>query len=173
MMNANNNDDILCIGNCVAMWPFFMLGYFTRKYKLLKYLERYSIIVTLSIAAFILTYSIIAFYGNTLGRYNKIAGLCMIIFITYLFAKRENYNSYIEDQLAVLGRHSLEIYIFHYFFIYNLNLGFVQSWALDTHNGYLLMLALMIISIVITYMSIVVGWIFHQEKWCQRIIYGG
>lgn len=167
-------NDIFSIGRCASMWPYFILGYFTRKYELLKYLRKHSLIASFSAVVFIFIYfGIIRYFGWILGRFYKLASISILIFLLYLFSNREERTTKIEDQLSFVGRYSLEVYIFHYFFLYNINISFVQSWAINTNNGFLELLFIITVSIIITYMSIFVGWLFHQEKWLQRIVYGG
>ena len=97
----------------------------------------------------------------------------MLIFLIYIFSNRENTSSFIENKLEFIGWNTLEIYIFHYFLLFNLNVIFIQDGAIATHNGLLELLFVAFISIIITYISIGIGWIFHQEKLLQRTIYGG
>lgn len=166
-------DDIFSIGRCVAMWPFFLIGYFSRKYNLVSLLQRNTSLVAIALIVFIAAYIAIEYIGLTQGKYTKIAGISMSAVLVYAFSKREDTTTAIENQLSFIGRNSLEVYIFHYFFLYNLNVNFIQTWALNTHNGLLELVFIASISIIITYLSICVGWIFHQEKWLQRIVYGG
>lgn len=150
-----------------------MLGFFSRKYMLIERLRENTILVTFALILFISAFVTIEYFGYTQGRYNKIAGFSMLIFLIYIFSNRENASSFIENKLEFIGRNTLEIYIFHYFLLFNLNVVFIQDWAIATHNGLLELLFVAFISIIITYISIGIGWIFHQEKWLQRIIYGG
>lgn len=165
--------DILSLQRSMAMWPFFMAGYFARKYDLLRLLRKYSFIATLALVAFMACFSVIERYNLHFGHYNRMAGMAIIVVLVYLFSSREHSASKVENHLAFIGRHSLEVYIFHYFFLYNIHVSFIQSWALETHNGLIELLFLVAMSLAVTYLSILVGWFFHQEKWLQRIVYGG
>lgn len=166
--------DIFSIGRCLEMWPYFILGIFTKKYNLLTYLHKYPVIASVAAISFILTFFVaIDYYGCNLGRFYKLAGISMLIYLIDIFSSRENQDTKLERQLAFIGRNSLEVYIFHYFFLVNINLSFLQSWALSTHNGLIELLLLIVVSVAITYLSMFIGWLFHQEKWLSRLIYGG
>lgn len=97
----------------------------------------------------------------------------MLVFLLYVFSSRENMKTKLENQLALIGKYSLEVYIFHYFFLVNTNISFIQSWAMTTHNGLIELLLLVVISVIIAYLSMFIGWLFHQEKLLSRIVYGG
>lgn len=171
--NILGEHDILSLNYCVEMYPFFMLGYFVRKYQLLDYLRKYTVVFSIAVVVFIGAFVAIKYYGFNLGRINKLAGLAMLIVLIYLFSAREHSSLFVENQLGHVGRYSLEVYIFHYFFLYNLNVSSVQLWAMSTHNGLIELMFLAVVSVTIVYLSMCVGWIFHQEKWLQRIVYGG
>lgn len=165
--------DIFSIGRCFEMWPYFILGIFTKKYNLLTYLHKYPVIASVAAISFILTFFVaIEYYGCNLGRFYKLAGISMLIYLIDIFSSRENQDTKLESQLAFIGRNSLEVYIFHYFFLVNTNLSFLQSWALSTHNGLIELLLFIAVSVAITYLSMFIGWLFHQEKLLSSLVYG-
>lgn len=174
VFNIPGNHDIFSVGRCLEMWPYFMLGFFTRKYNLLTYIHRYPAIASVAAVTFIITFfGVIEYCGYNLGRFYKLASATMLVFLLYVFSSREDMKTKLENQLALIGRYSLEVYIFHYFFLVNTNISFIQSWAMTTHNGLIELLLLVVISVTIAYLSMFIGWLFHQEKWLSRIIYGG
>lgn len=174
VFNIPGDHDVFSVGRCLEMWPYFMLGFFTRKYNLLDYIRRYHAIASVAAITFIITFfGVIEYCGYNLGRFYKLAGVTMLVFLLYVFSSREDMKTNLENQLALIGRYSLEVYIFHYFFLVNTNISFIQSWAMTTHNGVIELLLLVVISVTIAYLSMFIGWLFHQEKWLSRIIYGG
>ena len=51
-----------------------------------------------------------------------------------------------------------------------------RSYALLGHplsNAAMVLLLLIAVSVAITYLSMFIGWLFYQEKWLSRLIYGG
>jgi peptidoglycan/LPS O-acetylase OafA/YrhL len=174
VFNIPGDHDVFSVGRCLEMWPYFMLGFFTRKYNLLDYIRRYPAIVSVAAITFIITFfGVIEYCGYNLGRFYKLASATMLVFLLYVFSSREDMKTKLENQLALIGRYSLEVYIFHYFFLVNTNISFIQSWAMTTHNGLIELLLLVVISVTIAYLSMFAGWLFHQEKWLSRIVYGG
>lgn len=112
-------------------------------------------------------------YGFSQYSIYCLASATMLVFLLYVFSSRENMKTKLENQLALIGRYSLEVYIFHYFFLVNTNISFIQSWTMTTHNGLIELLLLVVISVTIAYLSMFIGWLFHQEKWLSMIVYGG
>ena len=115
VFNIPGNHDIFSVGRCLEMWPYFMLGFFTRKYNLLTYIHRYPAIASIAAITFIITFfGAIEYCGYNLGRFYKLASATMLVFLLYVFSSRENMKTKLENQLALIGRYSLEVYIFHY-----------------------------------------------------------
>lgn len=164
--------DILSIHRCIEMWPFFILGYFTRKYNLLDYIMRYSIIYSLSLIAVIVGFYLLVVNKIDSWQINEMLGIPIIVILIYVFSKYEKSQTLIANQLSYIGRCSLEVYIFHYFIIKSINLSPLLLWSEKTNNGLIAYSIITIVSLLVVYISIGIGWIFHQEKWMQKLIYG-
>lgn len=162
--NIVGYDDILSINLCADMFPFFMFGYLARKYRLFDFVRRYPTIAGASVVAYIIAFVAIEFGGCKSMIVYNLSGLAMVIVLVYAFSARERSSSTIERQLGLVGRYSLEIYVLHYFFIQNLHVEFIQSWALATHNGLLELLFLIVVSVTITCLCMAVGWLLRQLR---------
>lgn len=162
--NIIGYDDILSVNLCADMFPFFMFGYFARKYRLFDFVRRYPAIAGTSAVAYIIAFVAMGFCGCKSMIVYNLSGLTMVIVLVYVFSTRERLSSIAERMLGLIGRYSLEIYVLHYFFIQNLHVEFVQSWALATHNGLLELLFLMVVSVTIACLCMAVGWLLRQLR---------
>lgn len=155
-------NDIFSINLCVDMLPFFIFGYFARKYGFFDVVRRFPVIAGVSAIVYMVAFVAIEFYGCKSMIVYNLSGLAMVIVLVYAFSARERSSSAIERQLGLAGRYSLEIYVLHYFFIQNLHVEFIQSWASATHNGLLELLFLIVVSVVIACLCIGIGWLARQ-----------
>lgn len=74
--------------------------------------------------------------------------------------------------LAYIGRHSLDVYIFHYFFLQVLNMFSFGSWVAETGNYLIEGLVIIPLTVVITYLSIGVGWLLRQSGVLRLVVFG-
>lgn len=161
--------DTIGLGMVYEYWPYFIIGYMTRKYNLTKWLMSNNKIMSLAIIA-ILPASIMYFSGH--GHLYKLIALAFIIVLVYLFKLRDNKTSIVERELSRLGRNSLNIYIFHYFVISNIHLTNVGEWLMSSKNILILALLNIAMSVIVTYISLGFGHLIQQSKWIKDIIYG-
>lgn len=101
------------------LWVYFCAGVFFKRYSLFKLLS-----FSQSESVFFLLYVIYNIYTIGYGKWvslwiSQLAVLCLIISIFYAFS-RYNTKSYLMKFLSYMGKHTLEIYLLHFFFVMKL-----------------------------------------------------
>lgn len=162
--------DLFCVYKMFTFWPVFFFGYMVKKYKKLKDFVfsnvGYAIAVIVYAVGLYLSYNEFWYYiGIPLG-------LFAAAFFANLFQRRENNSSFFERELARLGRGSLDVYIFHYFFLWTISLHPFGTYCFETGNLLLFVLVSAGLSIVIAYLCLLVGHILKSNNILQTIIYG-
>ena len=164
--------DIMCFLNCACYWPFFIGGYLFRKYGLLLWLEKSNWIFTFSIIFYLLFFNTnFKFHALQSLSWRLILPMMAILSISYLFVSREKYASFIEKQLEFVGKHTLDIYILHYFIVSQLNCYALGAWFNLTHNLFLEMLFVTCLSLIITYLSVLMGRLVHKSDFMDKYVF--
>ena len=169
-------NSILCLEHIVCFAPFFYIGYYSRKYKIQSIIFNKNWIFTLCIVCFIcLFYATIPFKIINLIIHRFFIPLLAIYIIVFLFYQREEKENRIEKWIAFVGTKTLDIYIYHCFFI--LSLPVIDYTILNTstflqNNPILLTTIILLFSIILSYISIWIGYIIKQSKFLSKIIYG-
>lgn len=159
-------NDILGFTQARLYWPFFAIGHLVTKYQLYKYINN----TGYTIGLILLMLSSYYFLHGYIHLANIVA-LSFIYVLVYLFMGREECDSYIERCLALAGRKSLDIYIYHYFFIsffVATNIG-----AYMNQSNYLFYLGyLVIVNIIVTTAAIITGIIVQKSSFLNNLVYG-
>lgn len=154
---------------CFALWPCFFLGFMSRRYSMTNYILKYNWISTIGILAYTL---LLIFYATGLKHLYMLVSVASIIPFILLFKKRNNYNTRIEQELAKIGRSSLDIYIYHYFIVNSILLLELGKWLRITRNFFLEGLISLAFSLAIAYLCILIGSIIKEYTLLNKIIYG-
>lgn len=171
-------NEIFCLEHAVCFSPFFFMGYYFRKYDLLSWATRSEWIFTLSLIGFVvLLFTELPIHGLQVLSRQYVRPTLAILFLTYLFAQRADKNSKIEKWLEWLGTKTLDIYLYHGFFLMSAGFGIVNlselsSWTLATNNHLACLLIIIVISVVLSYISIWIGQLLRCSKHLRMIIYG-
>lgn len=89
--------------------------------------------------------------------------------------QREYKDSKVERWLSDIGKQTLDIYIYHGFFILGalqLNLLFLKEWVYETNNYVLCFIIASLASILLAYLSIFIGKCVRTSNFFRIIIYG-
>lgn len=171
-------NDILCLEHAVSFSPFFFMGYFFRKYNLLPKIMNNNWIFSLSFIGFVVLFFVeLPIHGLQVISRQFVRPTFAILFISYLFGQRTDKNSYIENWLEWLGTKTLDIYLYHGFFLAGigfgvLNLDNLSIWVQDTNNSLFCLLVIIITSVFLSYFSIWIGYILKNSKILRKFIYG-
>ena len=165
--------DYFCMLNCGNFYPFFIIGVFTTKYRLLEKLRKNNWLFSLCVVGYLVLFSVnMPIHSlQSLSRH-ILMPFCMVVVIVSLFMARENTTCCIERILEYVGKRTLDVYVIHYFFITHIHLGMVNKWLEETNNVVLSLVLSSFLAIIVTILSIGVGNILHKGKLIEKVAYG-
>lgn len=143
----------LNIGGSFSFWPYFIIGYLCRKYSLTNYITGKPWMTTTLILAYLILV-IISFHSidHLPLVLEYIIAIVAIAAVVALFYHFSNSRTFIDRQLLLIGNSTLNIYVYHYFFIRFINLEFLKSQSLITE-----IIVTVSLTIIITYCSMAIG----------------
>lgn len=156
----------------IKLYPFFILGYLYERYKNIQYiLSENQLSLSLSFFCFALCW----IYKDVVNSKIALSGFFAINILIYYFKSNENT---IPNILSIIGRNSLEIYIFHWFLLPSLST--ISDWFItnkqlniDISNNFIILAS---ISFIVTVPIIVACMIFtniiKQSKYIRLIGFG-
>lgn len=97
---------------------------------------------------------------------------CMVYIVVNLFVSRHGTTFCWESLLDFVGKRTLDIYVIHYFFISMIHLKDLGNNWEGTENSLLMFIVTVGLSVVITALSIGVGYILHKGKIIEKFVYG-
>lgn len=168
---------LFCLEHCCFFYPFFMMGYYFRKYKLVDVLMSRNWLFTLSVTGFIcLLNSNFEFHVLTFLSERIVRPIFAILAITYLFASREGQNSKLEQWLNYIGKRTLDIYIYHGTFILGtfsiFNLKIVKDNEFMQANPISYLFLALLVTLLLVYVTIIIGKLVRKSQILGKIIYG-
>lgn len=165
--------DYFCMLNCGNFYPFFILGVMTTKYDLLDKMHKANWLFSLCIVAYVFLFCVdMPFHALVSLNKHIFLPFCMVYIVVNLFVSRHGATSYGEKLLDFVGKRTLDIYVIHYFFISMIHLKDLgNNWEL-TDNSLLMFIVAVGLSVVITALSIGVGYVLHQGKLIEKFVYG-
>lgn len=166
----SNSVDLLSLGLCRANYPFFILGYFARKYNWMEWLVNNNWLFTIALLSFIPVY--VMFHEGVFNHFIQILIILILIVILYVFKKRENDDSYMEKVLAFIGKNSLDVYVLHYFFFLIINLREPALWFKSTGNILIESIMLVVFASGISLLCIYSGKLLKQSNLIKKYVYG-
>lgn len=159
--------------SAVKMYPFFALGIFFHDYpdirrKLLRSTRMLSI-------AFIM-YLCCLYISTRISIPINIPAFFSVFLLVSLFSMND---TRISDRLSLVGRYSLQIYVFHWFFLPSLDKWGVAikelsmpASVLDDDNFILLFFITLLFAVPITVLCICISKIIEHTNWINKIIFG-
>lgn len=169
-------NQLLVWEHCTCFFPFFVLGYYTKMFNLLEFLKDRNWIYTVAL----ISYLFLFFYDienhllmNISTRF--IRPVLAIISIVYLFMLREGKDSKLENWLSNIGRQTLDIYIYHGYFILGVlqfNLLSIKDWMITTNNHIICLIIAIVISVLIAYIAILIGKLVRSSDAVRKLVYG-
>ena len=171
--NTAQTKDYFCMLNCGNFYPFFILGVMTTKYNLLDKMHKANGLFSLCIVAYAFLFCVdMPFHALVSLNKHIFLPFCMVYIVVTLFVGRHGAMSCWENILDFVGKRTLDIYVIHYFFINMIHLKDLGiNWEV-TDNSLLMFIVAVGLSVVITALSIGVGYILHKGKIIEKIVYG-
>ena len=164
-----NLENIPYLLHAIKMYPYFLIGTFFTKHTTLKNKVAYSNnLFTIAIIGYICA----LIYKDIIPIKLNYTGFFAIIILINLFI---NCNQYIPKKLSFIGKYSLEIYVFHYFFLPTLSsLG---NWIIAQNtninqNFIILFSVTSIIAAPIIFICILLAMVIHNSRLLNAICFG-
>lgn len=167
--NPTTSNDLFSICQLIQYWPFFILGFFVKKFDVISKVNEHSIIYGIALVLYI---TFFVLYINGCASLYKFMAIMAITCLIYLFYSREHFNSVFEDTLARFGKGSLDIYIFHFFILKSLNIKAIDYWFNQSGNILFELIFLVFLSIIIAYICLNIGKLIRISRPLSFIVYG-
>lgn len=88
------------------------------------------------------------------------------------FRRREHSGGFVNSQLSWIGKNTLYIYVFHYFFLGVVNLCSIYKPLVSTHNYLAELVLILAMSLVLAYVSACVGRILRSNRLLRLVLFG-
>ena len=168
---------LLCLEHCFFFYPFFMMGYYFRRFNLVEMLKAKNWIFTISLIGFIcLLNANIEIHALRFISERIVRPTLAILTITYLFAIRENENSKVEQWLNNIGTKTLDIYIYHGTFVLGayscFDMKFIKQNEIMMANPLSYLIVAILITLFLAYASIGIGTLVRKSEILGKLIYG-
>lgn len=161
--------NILSVYQSRSLWPLFIAGYLFRKYNLTETFLSKNVVFSCSMIGYAVT---VYFFTKGYFRVFLLSAFLSVPTFVYLFKKFESNHDIVSNALARIGRHSLDIYIYHFFFIFALRLSGWHEYFIATDNLLLESVIVAILSVAIAYSCIGIGYLVRQSEFLEKLIYG-
>ena len=152
-----------------GLMPFVFAGYFLRRY------DCFGRIMTngnlFNVASMLVV--VLVFLGYMgIHRFSILLSASVVYVIVALFYRYRDSSNFVKRELAYWGRHSLEIYCIHYFFIHSCKLPIIYEYTMHRQCSVVELLAATILSVLLCYMSVYVCRLLTQSSWMTYICFG-
>lgn len=159
--------------HCATYYPFFFLGFMARRYDAFSYVLSHNWTFTLAVAVYAVAFNLhpdIHLVKNLIERFVlPVAGTVALV---YLFGRREQQESRVENALLFFGRNSLNIYLIHFFLIRYIHLETSVAWLTGTDNTFIELFMTAALSILVAAASVYIGRFFMQSRLVRLYVYG-
>ena len=159
--------NVIGVNHLYGFWFLFFIGFLCKRYDFTSFIEQHNWVFSAA-----LLFVVIRLIWQPLGSIPKLPELANILVLFYLFLKRESTNTFLENQLAYIGRNSIDVYILHYFIVNNLHLKPFGNFFIQNGNYFLEGIFTFILSLIIIYISILIGYILRKSEWMNDIVFG-
>lgn len=171
---------ILSLAFILKYYFFFLVGYLFSRYA-----DRVNHILNLSYTRyliFILSFLFLLLPLTSTPYFAALISLSQVVFVLCFFKdwEEQSRNSWLLNRLAYIGRHSMEIYFIHYYFMFGLPQlhDFIESQDVlyivrgPGSKAFVELLTLLPISILLVYFSIFVRKLFDLAPQISTYLFG-
>ena len=169
--------ELFCLEHCFFFYPFFMMGYYFRRYSLVDFVKSRNWLFTISLVGFFcLLNANIEIHALRFLSERMVRPTFAILAITYLFAIREDKNSKLESWLNRIGTKTLDIYIYHGVLIYGAYSCFDMKWVKDCEvlmaNPVVYLIIALGMTLFLAYASMFIGALVRKSGLLEKVVYG-
>ena len=155
------------------LYPFFFCGVMIKKYKLHELIFKNDVIYTIC-TLYCITYMVLYAVGMRLPV--KVAIFVFapgaIPVIMNLLAKYEHQDSWFLNKLDFIGRNTLDVYTYHFFFLNIFTCRWLGDWIKANYVPMLEFFVAIIPTILFLYAAIGLGQIIRRSNILKQVIYG-
>ncbi|MBQ9094387.1 MAG: acyltransferase family protein [Prevotella sp.] len=168
---------LFCLEHCFFFFPFFIMGYYFRMYKLEKVLTSRNWLFSISIIGFVCLLNVnFEYHALRFISERFVRPIFAILAITYIFANREGRDSKLDQWFSHIGKKTLDIYIYHGIFIVGtfsiFDLKFICDNEVIMSNPLSLLILATLITFFLMYISIAIGALVRKSNLLRKIVYG-
>lgn len=169
--------ELFCLEHCFFFYPFFMMGYYFRQYSLMEVVKSKNWLFTISFVGFIcLLNANIEIHALRFLSERIVRPTFAILAISYLFVIHEDKNTHIEIWLNRIGKRTLDIYMYHFFFLSGIfaifDLRRLKSSEMINSNPIIYFIIALAVTLFLTYVSIALGNLVRKSDFLDKIVYG-
>lgn len=169
--------ELFCLEHCFFFYPFFMMGYYFRRYNFMEVVKSKNWLFTISLVGFIcLLNANIEIHALRFLSERIVRPAFAILAISYLFAVREDKNTQIEGWLNRIGTKTLDIYMYHFIFLSGsfvvFDLKEIKTIEIMNSNPIIFLLIASIVTVILSYVSIAIGNLVRRSDFLGKIVYG-
>lgn len=166
---------LFCLEHCFFFYPFFMLGYYFRRYNWMENIKLKNWMFTVSLIGFFCLLGLhienhaLRFLSERIVR----PSFAILVF-SYLFVVREGQNSKLEHWLSLIGTKTLDIYVYHGLLIQFLfvEINAVRNVDYLRHSSILVLGIAVVLTLFLSYVSILIGFLIRKSDFLGKIVYG-
>lgn len=159
--------------HCATYYPFFFLGFMARRYDAFNFVLSHNWTFSLAVTVYAVAFNLhpdIHLVKNLIERF--VLPVSGTVALVYLFGRREQQESRVENALLFFGRNSLNIYLIHFFLIRYIHLQPCMAWLTSTNNTFVELLMTASLSILVATASVYIGRFFMQSRLVRQYVYG-
>lgn len=169
--------ELFCLEHCFFFYPFFMMGYYFRRYNIMEVVKSKNWMFTISLVGFIcLLNANIEIHALRFLSERIVRPTFAILAISYLFVIREDKNTQIEEWLNRIGTKTLDIYMYHSFFLSGsfviFDLQGLKNYEMINSNPIIYLILAMLVTFFLSYVSIAIGYLVRKSDFLGKIVYG-
>lgn len=167
--------EALCLEHNVLFYPFFLCGYYVKRYNLIDALLHSNWLFTIGLLGYCL-FSALCFPNDLITELTQryMVPLMAVIALVYYFGNM-NRMTLINKYLEYLGGRTLDVYLYHYFFIINFSMFNIKEWCaslFSSDNTLLAFFLSLLVSVILIHLSVFVGSFLKTSVVIRKVIYG-
>lgn len=162
-------NDIFSVWMMKQYWLFFITAHFLRRYNLFLSLLNKRGVFSISLIGYVLGFLL---YLQGIGHLFYLNAMLFIVAISFVFLVTKDSNRRVMSALSCMGRHTLDIYLFHFFIISMTSLSSFGCWLALTGNMFIELLSGVAYSFMVAYICMMVGRIIHLSGFFNNIVFG-
>lgn len=166
--------EMLCLEHNVCFYPFFLCGYYVRRFKLIDIILKKNWLFTIGLLGYMF-FSILCFPNDLVTELAQryLAPLMAVIALVYYFSnvKSTRINKYLE----YLGGRTLDVYLYHCFFIIHFSMFDIKEWCaslFSSDNTLIAFFLSLLVSVILIHLSVFVGDFLKTSVVIRKFLYG-